>query len=124
MRRIALVVTLTLIVACGDTPPISADRVELDEFTIETSGTAWRTGQVDLEVVNVGERTHTLIVTTEGGDVVASTGLIDAGHTDRLDVDLEPGSYQLTCRIVVEGSDGQIFDHFEQGMRETVTVTG
>lgn len=124
MRRITLAVGLAWLVACGGDTPISADRVELDEFTVETSGTAWRAGQIDLEVVNVGERTHTLVVTTEDGEVVTSTGLIDSGATDRLNVDLAPGSYQLTCRIVVEGQDGQIFDHFEQGMRETVTVTG
>ena len=124
MRRIALGFVVALIVACSGTAPISADRVALDEFTIETSGESWKAGEIDLDVLNVGERTHTLIVTTVEGEVVASTGLIDPGTSHQMDVDLAPGKYQLTCRIVVEGGDGQIFDHFEQGMRETVTVTG
>lgn len=124
MRRAALTLGMAWLVACGGNTPISADQVQLDEFSIDTSGPSWKAGEIELDVVNVGERTHTLIVTTKAGEVVASTGLIDAGNTDRLSVDLEPGEYQLTCRIVIEGSDGQIFDHFEQGMRETISVTG
>lgn len=124
MRRVALALGTVWLVACSGSTPISADRVQLDEFSIDTSGPSWKAGEIELEVVNVGERTHTLIVTTEAGEVVASTGLIDGGNTDRLNVDLGPGEYQLTCRIVIEGSDGQIFDHFEQGMRETISVIG
>lgn len=124
MRRMALGFVVAVLVACGGSAPISADRVALDEFTIESSGEPWKAGEIDLDVLNVGARTHTLIVTTVEGEVVASTGLIDPGTSHELDVDLGPGKYQLTCRIVVEGGDGQIFDHFEQGMRETVTVTG
>jgi len=39
-----------------------------------------------------------------------------------LGVDLEPGEYRFTCRIVSQLEDGTLLDHYEFGMETTVEV--
>ncbi len=117
-----LSVLVIVVAACSSGVAANTDRVDLDEFSIVTGQTRWAAGRVTLSVENVGDRTHTLIITEGDGTVVAASGLLDPGGSADVEVHLQPGEYQLTCRIVVEGGDGQIFDHYEQGMHTAITV--
>lgn len=128
MRRVSATAGVLfgfVLVACAtaSAEPVKADHVALDEFTIETGGEAWQAGPIRLSVDNVGERDHTLIVSREDGEVVAATDIVEPGDVLEFDVDLGSGTYELTCRIVVEGGNGEIFDHFEQGMHATIEVS-
>ncbi|MEX1006182.1 MAG: hypothetical protein WD156_12570 [Acidimicrobiia bacterium] len=113
-----------VLVACAtaSADPVTADHVALDEFSIATTGESWRAGSINLSVDNVGERDHTLVVSRESGEVVAATEIVAPGDVLEFEVALGAGTYQLTCRIVVEGGNGAIFDHFEQGMHTTIEV--
>jgi hypothetical protein len=55
---------------------------------------------------------------------VAATGLIPAGASVDLGLDLEVGTFSFTCRIVAQDGEGGLIDHFESGMSTTVDVTG
>lgn len=122
--RLMLALVIVVIGACGQdgVRSVDADRVELDEFSIQTAAESWQAGDVSLTIDNAGERAHTLVISREDGQVVATTDIVDPAETLEFDVELEHGTYQLTCRIVVESGDGQIFDHFEQGMHTTIEV--
>ena len=125
MRRVAAGMAFgLLLVACATATadPLAADGVSLDEFTIETGGDPWQAGSMRLSVDNIGERDHTLVISREDGEVVAATDIVSPGDVVEFEVELGPGSYELTCRIVVEGGNGQIFDHFEQGMHTAIEV--
>jgi small subunit ribosomal protein S19 len=63
-------------------------------------------------------------VTDSSGGVVAATPLVQPGETAALEVDLAPGRYSFTCRIVAEDPDGNIVDHYEAGMNTLVDVGG
>ncbi len=121
----AVIVFGFVLAACAtaSADPVTADRVELDEFTIETGGDSWQAGSIRLSVGNVGERDHTLIISRQDGEVVAATDIVEPGDVLEFDVALGSGTYELTCRIVVEGGNGEIFDHFEQGMYTSIEVS-
>jgi hypothetical protein len=123
-RRVTLATfsVALFLAACSSGVAATTDRVDLDEFSIGTNSSRWAAGPVTLTVENVGERTHTLIITEADGTVVAATDILDPGQAADLEVQLEPGEYELTCRIVVEGGEGQIFDHYEQGMHTSINV--
>lgn len=108
----------------GAAPRATTDRVELDEFSIDAAAASWAAGPLQLTVANIGERAHTLVISRDDGQVVAATDVLESSQAADFAVELEPGTYQLTCRIVVEGGKGQLFDHFEQGMHTTVEVEG
>lgn len=120
-RAILLAMALTLLVpACSQTP-VSRDRVSLQEYSVQTGNPRWSAGEVELQVDNIGEFSHTLVVTAEDGTVVAASDVLRAGEEAILDLELPPGKYQLTCRIVVQTDQGLI-DHYERGMHTTVEV--
>jgi uncharacterized cupredoxin-like copper-binding protein len=121
--RPALLFLIVVAAACGgSTPWVAETAVTLDEGSL-TLGTAnLAAGQVTLDIHNVGEYGHTLVVTTDDGVVVAATGLVPPGTAATLEVDLVPGGYQFSCRIVSVGPDGALFDHYQMGMRADVTV--
>lgn len=79
-------------------------------------------GRVVLDIENTGQYGHTLVVTTDAGAVVAATGLIAAGDATTLEVELSPGGYQFSCRIVATGGDGALLDHHQLGMKADVRV--
>jgi len=126
MRRRVIPAMLSVFVimvgACGSGAAANTDRVELDEFSIMTGEPRWAPGRVTLRVENVGARMHTLIITEDDGTVVAASDILDPDGSADMEVFLQPGEYELTCRIVVESGDGQIFDHYEQGMRTAINV--
>jgi hypothetical protein len=120
MRSRLLALTLLTVVACASQSS-PGDGYVLSEWTIDgpvrlTAGTS------SLTVENAGEFGHTLIVTTESGEVVGATGLIDAGTTANVELDLTAGTYTFSCRIVAEDDEGNLSDHYERGMFRTVLV--
>lgn len=119
MRRLLIVAALA-ITACSTGGPDSVD-IALSEFDVKMQSTL-ESGANTLTIRNDGEFGHTVVVANESGDVVAATGLIGGGESGTLKVDLEPGRYEFTCRIVFQGEDGSLSDHYEQGMRSTVTA--
>jgi hypothetical protein len=122
MTRIPVLALTTMILAgCGSTPVDSAVIV-LDEYSIELSAPVVQTGPVVLTVENAGDFSHTLVVTRADGSAVAATETIAPGDAVDLPLDLEPGGYQVSCRIVVQLPDGTIIDHYEQGMLASMTV--
>ncbi len=120
MRRLAFL--LVAVVAC-QAPSASATEVELFEFGIDPGVTALASGPVDLSINNTGEYSHTLVITDAGGHVVSAGEVIGSGESTNLSVDLAPGEYSFTCRIVGQDDDGNVIDHYEEGMFATVTVT-
>lgn len=111
-----------LLVGCAPST-VGGSAVILDEFHI----TAARTldfGLQQLEVTNSGEFGHTLVVSTRDGTVLASTAVLPPGASTVLRLELVPGEYQLSCRIVVQVPDGSIVDHYAEGMVASVTVSG
>lgn len=111
-----LVLALLVIGACSSG---SGADVRLSEFAIE-AGAA--TAGSTVVVANDGEFAHTLLVTDADGAVVAGTEVLTPGSSTELVLDIAPGTYQFTCRIVVETGDGRIVDHFAEGMQTEVTV--
>ncbi|MEX1207309.1 MAG: hypothetical protein WEE36_01695 [Acidimicrobiia bacterium] len=120
-RAFALAITTMILAGCGSTPVDSAVIV-LDEYSIELSAPVIQTGPVVLAVENAGEFSHTLVVTRADGSAVVATETIAPGSAVELPLDLEPGGYQVSCRIVVQLPDGTIVDHYEQGMLASMEV--
>ena len=79
-------------------------------------------GTATVTVENEGEFPHTLVITDETGTVMAATSLIAPGESTNLTLELDPGTYSVTCRIVAQTPDGDIVDHFEAGMHTTVHI--
>lgn len=118
--RVSLALLLALNVACAGAASPSPGY-DLHEFVVD-GPSSLEAGTNSLRVSNTGEFPHTLVVARSDGTVVAATDLIQSGDSVHLELDLEPGVYQFTCRIVSQRSDGQIVDHFQEGMNRTVSV--
>jgi hypothetical protein len=121
MMRARVALLLLVLQACSGSPQ-PATQVELAEFSVSVQHAVWRAGRIHLDVENLGAFPHTLVVTTDNGTVVAASPVLQSDETIELDLDLEPGTYHLSCRLVVETDDGMLIDHFERGMHATVTV--
>lgn len=118
----------------------STVSVDLDDFTIATSGSA-TAGSVGFELHNVGEKPHEFVIvagnsvealpTDDDGalveDDLPSTAFIGevepfpAGDDCSGVFDLEAGEYVLLCNIV-EHEDGQTESHLAEGMATTFIV--
>lgn len=119
MKRLLTAVAIGL-AACSPSTPLSSD-IALSEFDLQMQESL-NSGTTTLSIQNDGEFGHTVVVADESGRVIAATGLIGGGEASELTVDLAPGRYEFTCRIVFQGEDGSLSDHYEQGMHSTVTV--
>lgn len=116
------VVALLLLAGCSGSAS-SSEQYQLGEFFI--SGPAGLSEETNsITIANGGEFPHTLVVTRANGKVVAASGLVSPNETVTLDLSLEAGSYQFTCRIVGEGADGELVDHYERGMHLGVSIGG
>ncbi len=111
-----------LVAACAGAPPASTMDVTLEEFSIRTSSSTLAAGGAELTIRNVGSFGHTVVITDERGTVVSATDVIPSMEDVTLPVDLQAGTYQLTCRIVFENDEGDIVDHYERGMRTGLDV--
>ena len=113
-----------LVLGCG--ARIEAQRgtmeVELDEFYIDPASPLVAAGSINLELRNQGEIPHTLVVATNDGTVLAASDAVQPQARQTLTVRLQPGTYQLTCRIVFRGDDGLLVDHYQEGMGTVLTV--
>jgi hypothetical protein len=118
VRRLAACVLLT-VVACS--AGAAHESYVLEEWAV-SGPERLAAGGGAITVENSGEWSHTLVVTTEGGHVVAASGLIEAGTSTTLDVSLEPGAYVFSCRIVAQDDEGGLSDHYERGMSRRVMV--
>jgi hypothetical protein len=94
---------------------------QLTEFAIDGPDRLG-VGAETVTVDNGGEFPHTLVITDETGTVVAATSLIPPGEGTNLALDLDHGTYSVTCRIVAQTPDGDIVDHFEAGMHTTLQI--
>jgi hypothetical protein len=123
MRRIWFTAIVLLALAgCSETGGGPSSYV-LDEFSVDGPGRLGD-GIETVTVDNGGEFPHTLVVTDGTGNVMAATSLIQSGESASLALDLDPGMYSVTCRIVTETPDGDIVDHFEAGMHATLEIPG
>jgi hypothetical protein len=124
MRRLGLLIIAALVLGCGGR--LEAQRgtmeVELDEFYIEPDSPLVGAGSIDLALWNQGEIPHTLVVATNDGTVLAASEAVQPQSRQTLTVRLQPGTYQLTCRIVFRGDDGLLVDHYQEGMGTVLTV--
>jgi hypothetical protein len=124
MRRLGLLVIAALVLGCGGR--LEAQRgtmeVQLDEFYIEPDSPLVGAGSIDLALWNQGEIPHTLVVATNDGTVLAASEAVQPQSRQTLTVRLQPGTYQLTCRIVFRGDDGLLVDHYQEGMGTVITV--
>jgi hypothetical protein len=119
--RLLALAGLIVVGSCA-TEPIGG-AFELTEFDISGPGTH-DSGTWQIEVANSGDLPHTLVITDSSGHVVNATELILPGEVSTLDVTLAEGRYVFTCRIVAQTDTGEIVDHFEAGMNETIDVFG
>jgi hypothetical protein len=120
--KAGLALLVLAVTACGGPGP-STTAVDLGEFWITAGDRVLSAGTVDLLVANQGEFSHTLVVSDASGTVVAATDLIRPEAETVLTVDLQPGSYTFTCRIVRGLDDGTVVDHYQQGMAASVDVS-
>jgi plastocyanin len=121
--RLGLAVACVALAACTPVDAASASQVTLREFAIEVDAAEIDPGGT-LQVANVGEFGHTLVISDSSGAVVAATDLIAAGESLPIEADWAPGTYSLTCRIVVEAEPGVLVDHYAEGMQATLSVAG
>ena len=122
MRR-GVVLAVLLVSGCGAAAPAATSTgVVLTEGAITVGHSDLASGRVRLEIENSGQYDHTLVITTDAGVVIAATGLITAGDATALVVELSPGGYQFSCRIVATGEDGAVLDHYQLGMKADVRV--
>jgi hypothetical protein len=122
MRRL---VALALLVVVGCSAETSAENhIALSEWAIDGPSRLGAADVFTLSVENTGEFRHTLLVTSESGEVVGATGVIDSGDRATLELDLAVGTYSFSCRIVTQDDKGNLSDHYQRGMFRTVTVGG
>lgn len=123
MKRV-LVALLTMALfttACGGGDPVSETDLILSEYAIEPGSSTLAAGQVTFVLDNVGELPHTVVISTLSGDVVAASDVVQSGEASEFTVDLDPGEYDFTCRIVAQ-FDGELIDHYELGMVDRLRV--
>jgi uncharacterized cupredoxin-like copper-binding protein len=123
--RLRLVTALALAVAGATACTAATTEGTFDLVEFAVNGPAeLSTGSQSVTVTNSGEFGHTLVVTDAEGTAVAATPLIQPGESAEMQLDLDSGRYSFTCRIVAQTSDGDLVDHYEEGMAATVTVPG
>ncbi len=121
--RLTVIAGLLVSLASCSGSTATGSGIELAEWRIDgPSEMPADTRSVD--VSNSGSLPHTLVVTDTEGNVMTATDLIAPGDSTELALDLEPGTYSFTCRIVAQDPEGKIVDHFEAGMNATVSVPG
>jgi uncharacterized cupredoxin-like copper-binding protein len=110
-----------MLVASCTVAPSGGSGFVLDDGSIVGPETI-SNGTTTLEISNVGEFNHTLVVTDNEGNVLAATDVVAPGTDATLSVDLQPGAYQVSCRLVGQDGDGNIIDHYENGMFSQLEV--
>ncbi len=116
------ILPLLLLGACRSaTPAQGAPTVDLTEFSIMALGT-FDAGPNAITIHNDGQFGHTLVIADKDGTVIDVTGVIAPGESSVYSVNLNPGTYELSCRIVIQTGEGQLIDHYQEGMLTAVEV--
>jgi plastocyanin len=98
----------------ADAPPAQAVGIGEREFSIAVYRPKVHRGRVKLNVRNLGEDVHDLVVTRRGKRVGGLTRVVKPGATATLRLTLKTtGSYRLICTVA---------DHEARGMRATLRV--
>jgi uncharacterized cupredoxin-like copper-binding protein len=97
----------------GGAAEAAAVQVSLVEYSIEMP-TSLPAGPTTFEITNNGTEEHGFEIEGEGVDAALEPRL-QPGEMGTLEVDLQPGTYEIYCPV-----DG----HADQGMRIELTVTG
>jgi hypothetical protein len=123
LRSALLVMVVLASGACAR--PVGSDAaVELGEFWITPDVRVLQTGAIELDVENYGEFPHTLVVSDASGTVIAASDLIAPEEEIGLELNLAPGVYMFSCRIVLSLEDGTLVDHYQEGMAASIEVVG
>lgn len=122
-RSLPWVVLALMAVACSSPPGAAAVDVTLDEYSVDLDEVTVAP-DATLTITNQGDFGHTVVVSDASGAVLTATDLIAPGEIVTLGAGWGPGEYRLTCRIVIAGDDGEIVDHYAEGMSADLTVTG
>ncbi|WP_256687744.1 cupredoxin domain-containing protein [Halococcus qingdaonensis] len=111
------------------TPGASDDRkvrVVLNEWQVKPDAKSVPSGQVTFNAVNKGHEVHELVVRERSDDgayeELDEVDDIGKGTSKKLQMKLEPGTYELAC-LIVEEENGETEDHYKLGMHETIEVT-
>jgi hypothetical protein len=91
--------------------------VVLNEWAVELDRDTIAPGSVRLRVRNNGEHEHALAI--QGSGVSQRTDNIPSGQWAVLDLDLQPGTYEVICPL--DAPVGQ--DHAGRGMTAVLTVS-
>ncbi len=100
----------------ADAPPPRPQAVGIGEreFAIAVYRPTVHRGKVKLNVRNLGEDVHDLVVTRRGRRIGALDGIVKPGATATLRLTLrKTGTYKLICTVA---------DHEARGMRATLRV--
>jgi plastocyanin len=98
-----------------DMPPPTAVGVGEREFSIAVYRPRVRPGRLKLNVRNLGEDVHDLVVRRAGRRVGGLATVVKPGVTATLRLTLRtPGRYQLVCTVA---------DHEARGMKATLVVS-
>jgi hypothetical protein len=129
------------VVACGDSGEGGKIEVTLTEWEISIDNDSVPRGPIEFTIKNDGDETHEFVViktdiaadelqTKDDGsvdedapdtDVKQEVEDIESGDKTGRTYELDAGSYVLICNIVDE-EDGQTESHYENGMRQGLTV--
>lgn len=96
------------------TSAVTTVTVGETEYALHLSQSAFTPGHYQFVVDDQGHMQHSLAISGPGVNG-QQTSTLDPGQSARLDVTLQPGTYQLWCPV-----DG----HRELGMSTTITVAG
>jgi hypothetical protein len=121
LRLIGLLLLVLLVTSCAQ-EAVTETHVDLGEFYVSVEGEPLEAGVVTLTVENYGEYPHTLVISSVTGAVLAATEIIPAGDEVQLQLNLTPGDYSFTCRIVNGDGAGGVIDHYQEGMSAPVAV--
>ena len=121
-------------------PPLAGRevRVELTNWKVAPTRAEISAGQVTFSAVHPEQgaghghasgqpgQTHDLVILRKQADgsyeMVARTAPLAMGASEKIEVTLEPGEYELLCDVV-EIIDGKPISHTNEGMRTTFKVT-
>jgi hypothetical protein len=95
--------------AAGTTP--ARALVFAKEYRLTASRETVPAGRVVMQLRNIGEDDHDLVVRRLGGAILATTGIVGPGRLGQLTVRLTPGRYVLFCSVA---------DHEQRGMRRVL----
>ncbi len=94
------------------TPPARA-LVFANEYRLTVSRESVPAGRVVIQLRNIGEDDHDLVVRRPGGPALGTTGIVRPGRLGQLSVRLTPGRYVLFCSVA---------DHEQRGMRRVLVA--